>query len=306
MSSILSQVGAAVGGHQTTRIGYEVQGLGGPFGLSATVRADRPDYSSVLVRNRGGIETPLSAQYPGLTELSAEAKGLYLSGPRRATLSYTGNLNPSPYFTQTLTAAYQHGFYNQSTILGVNAAYMTQNQPESWFIDTDFRNRARPALIHANEVVLFVNQILTDRWKAELSVVSAERVEDRPRNVGVTMTHWYALADRLFLKGLLDYRTELRALPLKDERGYFSAKTAEIALTVEPVYDLLATASYAIVVENESDPRTGREAQVGSDQLGLGVSYLIGRWLVNVQGAYRLTNIGLKAYSIGGGVTWTL
>jgi hypothetical protein len=205
-----------------------------------------------------------------------------------------------------VNATYTEGFYEKTTLIGARAGAYLARQPDSFYIDVDYVTRERPQLIHGNELALLCDQVLTDRWKAGVELSTAEREEDRPRNVGAALRTAYALADRWFAKLDLERIDELTSQPLKDERGYFTLSAAELALTYEPWVDVLITPSYAWVLEDENDPRTGREVRVGSDQYGLGLRYRKGAWDFELKTAYRVTNTDLTDVMMGGGLTWRI
>ena len=77
-------------------------------------------------------------------------------------------------------------------------------------------------------------------------------------------------------------------------------------MSFEPVYDLLLSASYNLVIEKETDSRRSYVRQVGSDQLGARIKYAFQKFDVSVDGAYRLTNENVDEFSIGGAFTWNI
>ena len=293
--------------HQQEKLIYQIEGVATHFTLSGSMAATQPDYSSLLLRARDGNTTPLSALYPsGRTEFTGEIALDYLRGSHRATLGWLGDLSSSPYSRELARVAYHEGFFNQSTILGVRAAYLGQNQPVDFFINRDFKNQQRATYVHANEIAASVEQILTSRWKTSLEISTSKREEERPRNVGVSLQQAYAITDRLFSRLTLTRISELTSDALRDERGYFSLQSAELAVTIEPIYDLLISASYGLVVEREVDPRVDSETQIGSDQYGLGVSYSRGNWKLNIKPVYRVSNSKVANLTISGGFTWQI
>jgi hypothetical protein len=295
-------------------LGYKAEGVGQGFTLSSALTTTQPDYSNYLVIQKNGAQIPLSQLLAGGssgsgssgTELSAAASMAWDSGPRSASLSWLGNVNSSPFAVQALTASYTEGFYEKTTLLGARASAYTARQPDSFYIDTAFVTRERPQLIHGNELAVFVDQVLTERCKVGAELSTADREEDRPRNVGGVLRGAYAFTDRVFGQLALTRIDELRSQPLLDERGYFTLSAAELSLTYEPWVDVLISPSYGWVLEDENDPRTGSEVRVGSDQYGLGLRYRRGAWDFELKSAYRATNTDLTDVMLGGGVTWRI
>lgn len=288
-------------------LGYKIEGVRRGLTLSGSITTVQPDYSNYLVLERGG-QVPLSQVLGGnpATELSAAAGATWDFGAYSAALSWLGNLNASPFAVQDVTVSADRYFYDKTTRIGARVSAYTARQPASLYTDLDFVTRQRPSLIHGNEAVAICDQVLGERLKAGVELSTADREEDRPRNVGATARGAYALTDRWFGQLAVTRIAELTSQPLLDERGYFTLTAAELALTYEPWVDVLLTPSYAWVVEDESDPRTGSEIRVGSDQYGLAVRYRRGDWSFEVKSAYRATNTDLQDLSLGGGVTWRI
>ena len=290
--------------HQS--IQYQIEGVLPGLAVSGAINRVEPDYSSYLTTGRDGTQASLASRVGNSDEYSGSFGMDWNSGPHGASLRWDGALNGSPFAIQSLTAGYVETFYNKTTSIGAKVSVFQLSQPENFFIDSDFVTQARPTLIHGNQASACLEQVLTERWKGDLEFSSGIREEDRPRNLGATIKQGYALTDRLFSQMVLSDIQELRSEALKNERGYFSLRAAELALTFEPVVDLLLSSSYGYVVESESDPRSGREVQVGSDQYGLGVKYRRGAWSYESKAAYRLTNTGLYDLGIEGGLTWRI
>ena len=287
---------------------YKAEGIGHGLTVLSAITTTQPDYSNYLVTQRDGTTVPLSQALGGnpLSELSASAGISWDAGPHSAQVSWLGNLNSSPFAVQAVSASYAEGFYEKTTLIGAHVTAYTAAQPDSFYIDTDFVTRERPQLIHGNEVAATCDQVLSERFKAGLELSTADREEDRPRNIGAVLRSAYAATDRLFARLALTRIDELRSQPLLDERGYFTLSAAEFSLTYEPWVDVLISPSYAWVIEDEDDPRTGSQVRVGSDQYGLDLRYRRGGWDFDLKSAYRATNTNLTDVVLGGGVTWRI
>jgi hypothetical protein len=304
-SSILSGPSSALSQTRET-LGYKLEDVFQNFTVSGTVVNAAPDYSQYLVISKTGNPEPLSNLVQTGNEFSASFATTYAKSSTLATLGWNGSLNQSPFAAQTFNAAAIEGFYNKSTLLGVSLIYGFQDQPESYYIDSDFHSQARPVLLHSLILGTNWDQILTERWKLSLSLSTGTRYEDRPRNIGLSLKQAYALSDRIFCQFTLSDIQELHSEPLKDERGYFSIHTAQLDVTFEPWIDFLITPSYAYVIEGENNPDPGSLFQIGSDQVGLSLGYRKNRLGLNLKTAYRRTNTSLSDLFLDGGVTWQI
>lgn len=288
------------GATQTSRISQSVkmkiEDIKNYFTVNAGLTHATPDYSNYLIETNTGQDVPLSSLPQGQLgdEYSANANLTFSSAQHLATLGWDGSLNPSPFSSQAVSASYIEGFFNKTTLLGVRTRYYEAHQPDSYYIAIDYTTQERPQLLHGNDTALTLSQVLNETWKVGIEASTGQRLEDRPRNVGLTLKQAYALSDRVFTRLELNRINELHSYTLKDERGYFTLSAAELTLSYEPWVDFLASITYGYVVENESDPRTSREVQVGSDQYGIGLKYRKRDWTFELQSGYRLTNTGLN------------
>jgi hypothetical protein len=285
---------------------FDLEGLQKNFTISGSMTRAEPDYSGYLVTLHDGSEVPLSSQAGTAEEYSASSHLSWNQGAHSASLGWTGNVDPSPFWQQSVDLSYTETFFNKTTAVGVKASAGTLKQPVDYFVDLNFVTEQRPMLIHANSFSVIADQVITERYKIEAEADTGDREEDRPRNLGASLRQTYALTDRLFARLDLSRIAELHSEPLLNERGYFRLTSAEGFLTWEPVIDFLATCSYGYVVENESDPRTGREVQVGSDQFGLGLRYRRGAWSYQTKAAYRVSNTAIHDSFVEGGLEWQI
>ena len=303
--TINSTQGVTVNQHMQT-LGYRTEGLRHGFDLGLAMITTVPDYSTIQITDRSGNTHLLSQDYSGKPELKGSTDLTYTRGSHRAALSWTGSVSDTPFPSQLLTVGYNEGFLQQTTIIGVSATVAEQRQPESYFIDRDFKTKPRPTLVHASAMILSGEQILTDRWKTRLELSTGIREEERPRNLGATLKESYALTDRLFARLALSDISELHNQALKDENGYYTLRSAQTGLIYEPIYDLLLSCAYTVAMESETDPRIDREVQVGSDHFGLGLKYTYKTWELSMSAAYLITNTSLHGLDFGGGIAWKI
>jgi hypothetical protein len=285
---------------------FDLEGIQRNFTVSGSMTIAQPDYSDYLVTERNGVEAPLTSQTSIKQEYSAASHLNWNSGSHNATVGWSGSASSSPFWQQSADASYTETFFNKTTAIGIKGSMGVLRQPTDYFVDLNFITEQRPLLIHSNSAGLTVDQVLAERYRIQFEGDTSDREEDRPRNVGGTFRQSYALADRLFARLDLARISELHFQPLLNERGYFSLNSAEIFLTSEPWIDFLVTGSYGYVVENESDPRSGREVQIGSDQFGIGLKYRHHAWSYQTKAAYRVSNTGIHDTFVQGGLEWQI
>ncbi|MCB0405420.1 MAG: hypothetical protein KDD51_11595 [Bdellovibrionales bacterium] len=287
-------------------VGYRTEGIASHFNAEVALTFSQPDYSSVLIRDKNQNEKLLSEMVSARNELSAAVGAEYQRGADSASLKWSGSLTQSPFAFQSFLASYRRSFFNRSTVVGVSGVYLLQHAPESYYLDSDFNTRNRPTRINGVEAQVTGEQSLSTRWKVAAELAASQRLEERPPNLRVVLRQAYAVSNRVFVSMQFDYASELRSVPLKDERGYFRNLGGQVGLTVEPWYDFLVTAAYGLLVEDEEDPRSGRWVQVAGDQYALGLRYRLARLEFRIEAAYVRTNTKVDAVRASGGVRWTL
>lgn len=287
-------------------VGYRVDGIARHYSMDVAFTLTQPDYSSVLIRDNQQNEKLLSELVRVRNELSVSAGAEYQQGADAASLRWVGSISESPFAFQSVEANYRRSFFNRSTALGVAATYLSQRAPESYYLDSNFVIRRRPTTINGVELRVSGEQTISEKWKIGLEAGASQRIEERPPHLAFVLKQAYALTDRLFVNLQVGYATELRSVPLKDERGYFRNVGGQVGLTVEPWYDVLISAGYGLLVEDEEDPRTGRWVQVAGDQYAVGVRYRLARFEIRLDAAYVRTNTRVENLRGSGGVRWTL
>jgi hypothetical protein len=304
-----SLVGPASGriSSNNENFGYKIDGLLSQITLSGGLTLTQPNYSGYLLRDAQGNNQSLSSAQIHATEIAASQTLEWSHGIHTANIAWTGTLNQSPFSFQSGTASYQIGLFQKATLFGIRATYLRQEQPVDYFINNrTFQNQARPRVIHATEFVGTYEQILTDRWKFYVDLSTAYRMEERPRNFGLTVAQGYALTNFLSVQLKAARFVEQRSDSLLNERGYFSLTSGELAVTVEPIYDLLISATYGLLLEREFEPTNGAETQVATDQYGIGLRYPIRKVEIRVQGGLGLTNTSYQTLNVSGGLTWKI
>ncbi|HEY8280618.1 MAG TPA: hypothetical protein VIH99_13390 [Bdellovibrionota bacterium] len=274
---------------------------------SVSLTTAKNDYSTTSLTNEEGQSTPLSDRFHG-AETSAEFGLEWKGGAHTASLSYGQMLTQaSPYPYRAVSAGYNVGFFSNATVLGTNLSWARQEQPLSFHTDArDLRIRAKPLALRSERAELWLEQVLTERWKMQVKGIAGQRIEDRPLHLGGELRNAYALTDRLSARLDTGLLRERRGEALKDEKGYFTTYWGELQATYEVIYDLLLTASAGTTVEREEVPWSGAQNQVGTDTYGLKASYRGRSWTVNLSGKISRSNTSYRSRGIQGGFVWEI
>ena len=270
--------------------------------LAASLELAHPDYASSPLVDRGGHPSFLASKPETLSTL----QGTYQRSTHLAALTTFTHLSPSPFATRGFSIRAGESFNSTATWVFLDFTYLTQDKPSDFYIDSEFRTVERPRLVHAQELSLAAEQLLTERWKARLRLLTSQRMEERPRNFGISLGQAYALDDRWFAKLEGNHVQESRADSLRDERGYLIASSIKGELTFEPAFDLLISAAYTIGIESEDRFSNSRNFQLGTDQYGLGISYPLKSVTLDAQTLYVESNTSAHALQISGGASWKL
>lgn len=261
-----------------------------------TTLADKNNQTYILGNTFDKMETT------GEGGLEFKTGGHTLSG------SISSNLSTSPYAYKAYGLNYNYGFFSGATVVGGGYSWSQQKQPVSFHIDPrDLQFRQRPNQITAQRTELWVEQILSDRWKMQVKAFEGIRLEDRPSHFGGELRQSYAIADRLFSR--LDFGAirESKSDILKDERGRYSIYWGEAQLSYEVIYDFLLTASFGSTLEKETiEWNNGVVNQVGTDTYGLKAGYTGSNFTISIGGQTSRSNTTYRSDSISGDITWQI
>ena len=280
--------------------------------VTGSVTNTKNDYSAVILTSASGEKTPLSGSFNKL-ETSAEAGLEWRQGPHTTNLSYAQMLSDSPYPFTAAALSYNRSFYTNSTVLGADYNVSHQNTPKTFFDDPSdsFHSKERPDSLHAHRIVLWYEQILSERYKTQFRWLEGQR-EDRPQHIGLEWRNSYTLLDKVFARVDLGHLSERREQALRNERGYLNVSWAEAQLTYEPIYDLLLTASIGTTVEREDIPwdrdvnGLTRKNQFAADIYGLRLSYKAKRWSAGLQAQSGAANTSYRSSTYSGNFIWEL
>lgn len=280
--------------------------------LNASATQARNDYSSVIITSSTGEKTQLSDQFDQ-TETSVDAGVEWKRDDNTAAISYGQSVSESPYSFKAATISYNRTFYGNTSAVGGEYSAGEQKLPVTFFDDPsdNFHSKQRRDFLRSRRATLWIEQVLTDRWKSHGRLFEGGR-SDRPQHLGLEWRNSYALNDRWFARLDLGTLSERREQALRDERGYFDVYWAEMQLAVEPIYDVVITGSVGTTVERETIPlerssaARPRKNQVGLDVYGLKFNYKARRWSGGLQGQVGTSNTSYRTSYLGGNVIWEI
>jgi hypothetical protein len=277
--------------------------------LTTSVTNAKNDYSStqVILSPDSTETTPLSFDK---VETEGEVGAEWKTGPHTATLSYGQMLTSGdPFAYKAASAGYNVGFFGNTTVAGAEYNWVRQDQPFTYFTSQRLgggRNYLRPETLTTQRLELWLEQVLSERWKAQGRILVGRRLEDRPAHYGLELRNAYAVTDRLFARLDTGFIRERHDRALIDDSGYYSAYWAEAQGTYELVYDLLVTAAVGTTVERENVAWKGLTDQVGTDTYGLKVSYKYGGWQAELAGTASFSNTDYRSTTIAGNLSWDI
>jgi hypothetical protein len=263
------------------------------------------DTKEYIVRARGGEETSLEKSHDGKSGF-IESEVSYARGPDSVSISGSYSDPKAPFAVRQLAISGRTAALPWKGALKSGISAGTSEQPESYFVDRDYRTKARPTRVDFSRFDLGYEHVFSERSKGEINVFTAVRLQERPRHWGATTKVAYAFSDRVFTR--IDFTSvkESRNSPLKNERGYFSFHGVKSAILFEPVYGHIVNASYGRVIETEFDPRVNSDQTYKSDVPGLGLRSDFSGFKIDLSVERILGQKGLTKTNVQGGMIWAM
>lgn len=290
--------------NQNLQLGYEAEGIKKYYYSSLFFTANDPDYTDLKIVNEEGNEEPLT----GTSALETKVSATF--GIQKNTHNFNIGINSfiddAPYKDKGISFTFEESFYNRTTIFGLNASFTKYYRPTSYYLAQDYQLIKRPSEVNGNTSSIYLIQALSDRIKIRVDAVTAQRIEERPRNIGLKIKSGFVLSDILYGKLSAGHIRELKSMDLKNDRGYFQVTESEAELIFEPVFDLLLAFSYQLAIEREDNPGTGEILQVGTDSFGLGANYLMGKTELYSKMLYSKTNSKTEDVVFNMGMSWEI
>lgn len=276
----------------------------GAIKLRASLGVERRDLRAIstLDKNQAVVPRASTSEQAVTTDLEAS----YLKGNWDAKIGIFFPLNSTLQSERGVSAGLRRGLYYQTTWLSLDSTFIEKRGPQDYFIDRDLRTKARPRSVNGVELGLSWEQIYSEFWKSKLRFVTRSLKEERPRSYGLELNQVLALSSRIFLSPQAAYYREFQSESLRNERGYFTAFSTKVELSVEPFYDWILSGSYGLTVEREYDPRVQTREQVGADQFALALLYQRPQLSFRFQAQTLRSNRGNKNYGVTGGFKWQI
>lgn len=226
-------------------------------------------------------------------------------------LSYSANismpLNKEYFYSRSYGLGIEKSFYNRSTLVGATFSNNRMWSPQSYFTDpVTFKKKQTPLINSNNYYSLYLDQTLSQKDKMRVTFGHQEKNKIRPAHYLAALKYGHAFENGFFVKLGHSYVFEEKSDALFDSTGYLNNHNTSVEVSYEVNYDLLVSASYDLIVENGEDPRFDSEFRVGVDQYGLGLSYELSDYLLNIQASLVNSNTDVNIVNVSGGVSWTL
>lgn len=289
---------------------YRASNLPHHASVQGALTTEFPDYSQEKLVQADGSNVLLGEAYPKghVRFIGAANASVGFGAASTVSASLSGTLNETPYKFVGGGLALSHSLYAQTTFLNAAVNLARDNSPASVFITPGvFFPTRNPTTVDATEFTAGAEQILGERWKASLDLNTGRKLQSRPRYFGAKAKVAVALAGKTFLQGNFQYARDRRSDALKSELGYMAKTQGEALLTIEPIYDLLLSASYGLVQESVDDPRSGKILRARAHQIGTGASWDFGDFEPQARAAYVLaaSDKQTNQFQFGGGLTWS-
>ena len=197
-------------------------------------------------------------------------------------------------------------FANKSTVLGLNANYRQQNSPASTYVNENNQPTPLPTERNILDTTLSIEQHLHKNLKIGLEGQYVHHNEIRSDTIAIKPSIYTALTSRAFANVRYEFYKDIKNHTPVDGRGYLDMQVYHIGLTLEPVYDLLVSLSYDMIVEREENIIRRKIEKVGADQFGLGFMKIGEEIDLSFKGAVTNSSTYALGYQIEGGMTWRL
>ena len=287
-----------------SRVNLQLPTIKNHWTLGMSFDIAKKDYSSFLLRNENGVETPLSDTFDGRESTGSVALS-YQKGPHSVAALVASSLSESPFFSVGASIAYNHIFLNKKRILGGKFIYSKKDQPSSTYIDPrTLENKTRSPELNSFRYEFSWNEAFSQRWRMNTILFYGTRREDRPDHYGVELRNGLGISDTLTARLHTGALNEMRT-GLKDDRGYFRILWVESSLYYELNYDYSVELSYGLTMEKE-DFDNGQEANVGTDSYGIKLNYEGSNSVISGSYIYRATNTNYQSHTLQGGITWSI
>lgn len=261
------------------------------------------DYSNFQIQDRLGNSITLDKTFnkpEGSSSISLD----YASGDYNSNLSFNSSVTDSPFRFSILRFFQNIRINSDLSQLSFAISYGNLSQPLTYFTDISTAERKfRPQNLILNDIQIKFDQVLSSILRAAL-VVESNSKSDRPRSLGLTARVAMALSSKDFIKTEFSNFSELRAHPLKDERGYFDLYSGEVNYSRYLTYDWYVSISYGLVVEHEENKAAFRLDQMATDIYTLATNYQSVNWSGGFRYQKLFSNLDFESSSFGGQFTW--
>lgn len=278
--------------------------------ISSSVKLSKLDSSQLTTKGAKGQDILLDAKDNQTTSVLS-AGVTYNKGIATSTMMAGQSVDSSVYQTRTFSLESLWTLNSMTTNLGIQFSRLESDRPQNYFFDNFFsdaslRWQLRPNRITRDRWTGSVEQIWNDNYKTRTELWYQQRNQERPQAAGLEIKNGYSLNSRQVLRADIGTASEDRRQTLLDERGYFQMNWLEAAYSQGLTYNFWLTVSYGMLQEIESEPRSGRKTQMGSDIYGLKALYSGRGWKASIKWESLESNNDFKSQQMQGALEWEI
>lgn len=278
--------------------------------ISTSAKLSKLDPSQLTTKGSKGQNVLWDAKNNQTTSILSAGVS-YSKGISTSTLKAGQSFDSSVYQTRTFSLESLLTLNSMTTNLGLQFSRNETDRPTNYYFDNFFSDASlkwqlRPNRITRNRWTGSVEQIWNDNYKTKTELWYQPQNQERPQAAGIEIKNGYSLNSRQVLRADIGTASEDRRQALLDERGYFQMNWLETAFSQGLTYNFWLTASYGLLQEIESEPRSSRKTQIGSDIYGLKALYSGRGWNASVKWESLESNNDFKSQQMQGALEWEI
>ena len=274
--------------------------------LSVDITNEKTDSSNKTLTTQSGQAIPLSSIDNGQRQIMNVGVELQ-TGSLLTSISTAQDILPTIYARRSYSLLMQKSLYSGATQISAQLAHSLQNQPESYFINPlSLQSQKRLALISNNNLILGIEQILTENIRSQFQYTESHFENYRPMQRSLKLAASFAFDSRWTSRLDIGYAAEDKNVNLFDDRGYFQAQWMDNQLSYEWKLDSFIGLGWSTVLENEIDPRRNYSAHLGTDTLGLFIDQRFKAFSFGLKLAQTQTSESQSGLSASGVFSWDI
>ena len=275
--------------------------------IDVAITSLQRDLDRVIVMDRQGTDHSLADMGHDDHTLQGDTTISYAKGLSQVAVSLSLPLTNDPFASRYVQGEFSLPLPDNRTTWTLALGYQTSSRPESYFVDNEARTQALATTGIAQEYRTGLQVIATPNLKLAIEGLIVGRGGERPATVGGKLQSRHALTDTLYASLSAASYQDRRDFQPKDTRGYLEMQVYEATVTIEPVFDLLLTGSYAVVFEKEHSTGDAVDnRRLNTDQVGLALEYKALGYELGASIAFLQTDLETREQHVGGNILWRI